>query len=101
MVALPDGSPQSRGLARAAMSLDTFETNRILRDTSILVEDGTIVLHAHVAGKRAHLWVYDVDGIDGLDRAMAGDPMAPFMSGDPQIVALVSLERMREREQGQ
>ena len=65
-----------------------------------LVKDGTIVLHAHIAGKRAHLWVYDVDGVDGLDRAMAGDPMAPFMSGDPQIVPLVSPERMREREQG-
>jgi muconolactone delta-isomerase len=65
-----------------------------------LVEGGTIVLHAHVAGKRAHMWIYDVDGVDGLDRAMAGDPMAPFMSGDPQIVPLVSPERMREREQG-
>lgn len=65
-----------------------------------LVDDGTIVLHAHIAGKRAHMWIYDVDGVDGLDRAMAGDPMAPFMSGDPQIVPLVSLERMREREQG-
>ena len=33
VVAMPDGTPQSRGLARAAMSLDTYETNRILRDT--------------------------------------------------------------------
>jgi|GEM_PF-3589307 len=65
-----------------------------------LAQDGTIVLHAHVAGKRGHLWIYDVDGADGLDRAMAGDPMAPFMSGDPQIVALTSPERMREREAG-
>jgi len=33
VVALPDGTPQTRGLARAAMSLDTYETNRIVRDT--------------------------------------------------------------------
>ena len=32
VVAMPDGSPQSRGLARAAMSLDTYETHRILRE---------------------------------------------------------------------
>ena len=32
VVAMPDGTPQSRGLARAAMSLDTYETDRILRD---------------------------------------------------------------------
>jgi hypothetical protein len=33
VVAMPDGTPQSRGLARAAMSLDTYEMHRILRDT--------------------------------------------------------------------
>ena len=32
VVALPDGSPQARGLARAAMSLDTVEVTRLLRD---------------------------------------------------------------------
>jgi hypothetical protein len=32
VVAMPDGTPQNRGLARAAMSLDTYETHRILRD---------------------------------------------------------------------
>lgn len=32
VVAMPDGTPSSRGLARAAMSLDTFETSRMLRD---------------------------------------------------------------------
>ncbi|GAA3616521.1 hypothetical protein GCM10022223_36250 [Kineosporia mesophila] len=32
-MALPDGTPQSRGLARAAMSLDTYETHRILRES--------------------------------------------------------------------
>lgn len=33
VVALPDGTPQTRGLARAAMSLDTHETYRLLLDT--------------------------------------------------------------------
>jgi hypothetical protein len=32
VIALPDGTAASRGLARAAMSLDTYETNRMLRD---------------------------------------------------------------------
>jgi len=32
VVAMPDGTPQSRGLARAAMSLDTYETERLVRD---------------------------------------------------------------------
>jgi MerR family transcriptional regulator, light-induced transcriptional regulator len=33
VVALPDGTPQSRGLARAAMSLDSFETHRLLKES--------------------------------------------------------------------
>ena len=33
IVALPDGTPQSRGLARAAMALDTYETSRILQES--------------------------------------------------------------------
>jgi len=40
VVALPYGSPQSRGLARAAMALDTWETSRLLRDA--LRRDGTV-----------------------------------------------------------
>jgi transposase-like protein len=32
IVAMPDGTPQSRGLARAAMSLDTYEMHRIVQD---------------------------------------------------------------------
>ena len=32
VVALPSGSPAARGLARAAMSLDTLQTARLLRD---------------------------------------------------------------------
>jgi muconolactone delta-isomerase len=65
-----------------------------------LVADGRIVEHAHVAGQRAHMWLYEVDGVDELDRVMAGDPMAPFTSGTPQIVALASPERMAERAAG-
>lgn len=33
IVALPDGTSQSRGLARAAMALDSYETHRILRES--------------------------------------------------------------------
>lgn len=34
VVALPDGTPQTRGLARAAMALDTYEVHRILTDAA-------------------------------------------------------------------
>jgi DNA-binding transcriptional MerR regulator len=40
VVAMPDGTPQSRGLARAAMSLDTYETHRIVRD--MIRREGTV-----------------------------------------------------------
>jgi DNA-binding transcriptional MerR regulator len=40
VVALPYGTPQSRGLARAAMALDTFEMTRLLRDA--LRRDGAV-----------------------------------------------------------
>jgi muconolactone delta-isomerase len=64
-----------------------------------LVANGSIVHHAHIAGHRAHMWIFEVDGVDALDRVMAEDPMAPFMSGSPQIIPLVSPARMREREE--
>jgi MerR family transcriptional regulator, light-induced transcriptional regulator len=32
VVAMPDATPQNRGLARAAMSLDTYETHRLLSE---------------------------------------------------------------------
>jgi muconolactone delta-isomerase len=63
-----------------------------------LVARGTIVHHAHIAGHRAHMWIFEVDGVDELDRVIAEDPMAPFMSGSPQVIPLVSPDRMRERE---
>lgn len=40
VVAMPYGTPQSRGLARAAMSLDTYEITRLIRDS--LRRDGTV-----------------------------------------------------------
>jgi methanogenic corrinoid protein MtbC1 len=40
VVALPYGTPQSRGLARAAMTLDTYEVTRLIRDA--LRRDGTV-----------------------------------------------------------
>jgi len=40
VVALPYGSPAARGLARAAMSLDTLQTSRLLRDA--IRRDGVV-----------------------------------------------------------
>jgi muconolactone delta-isomerase len=63
-----------------------------------LVAAGTILTHAHIAGHRAHMWIFDVDSIDDLDRVMSKDPMSPYFSGTPTIYPLVSPERMAERE---
>lgn len=62
-----------------------------------LIAAGKIVTHAHVAGHRAHVWIYDVDSVDELDRVMNDDPMSPFTSGSPQIYPLTSPDRMAER----
>ncbi len=62
-----------------------------------LVQQGKIVLHSHVAGHRSHMWIYEVDGVDELDRLIAEDPMSPYTSGSPQILPLTSPERMAER----
>lgn len=64
-----------------------------------LVQDGMLVMHSHIAGHRAHMWIFEVSGVDDLDRVMANDPMSPFFSGSPQIYPLTSLERMAERAQ--
>ena len=64
-----------------------------------LSASGKLVLHAHVAGHRAHVWVFDVDSVDELDQVMADDPMSPFFSGSPQILPLVSSARMAARAQ--
>lgn len=67
-----------------------------LRDEQ--VSRGKIIEHAHIAGFRAHMWIYEVDSADELDRVVSGDPMASFAQGDPMILPLTSYERMEERE---
>jgi muconolactone delta-isomerase len=64
-----------------------------------LIAAGKIVLHGHIAGHRAHAWVFDVESVDELDSVMSSDPMSQFFSGSPTIYPLVSPARMREREQ--
>lgn len=62
-----------------------------------LMEAGKIVTHAHIAGHRAHMWIFDVDSVDELDEVMANDPMSIAFSGRPEIYPLVSVERMAAR----
>jgi muconolactone delta-isomerase len=62
-----------------------------------LVADGTIVQHAHIAGHRGHMYVYDVDSVDELDAVIGNDPMSRFLDASPQIYPLVSEERLQER----
>jgi muconolactone delta-isomerase len=62
-----------------------------------LTRAGKLVLHSHIAGHRAHMWIFDVSGVDELDRVIAEDPMSGFISGSPTIYALTSPERMAER----
>jgi len=62
-----------------------------------LTEEGKLVLHSHIAGHRAHMWIFDVSGVDELDQVLAEDPMSGFFSGSPTIYALTSPERMAER----
>lgn len=66
VVAMPDGTPQSRGLARAAMSLDTYEMNRILRDMirregAVATWDSMIMPVLRALGERIRV---TGDGID-------------------------------------
>ena len=63
-----------------------------------LMKEGKIVVHGHIAGQKGHLWVYDVSGIDELDRVVAEDPMYPWIQNDPKIYPLISEERAHERE---
>lgn len=64
-----------------------------------LIEDGKIVVHGHMAAQKGHLWVYDVDGIDELDRVVSNDPMYPWIQKDPTVHMLISEQRAHEREQ--
>jgi muconolactone delta-isomerase len=63
-----------------------------------LIARGKIVTHAHIAGHRAHMWIFEVESTDELDDIMTRDPMSPYTSGSPQIYPLTSSERMRQRE---
>lgn len=63
-----------------------------------LVESGKLETHAHIAGHRGHMWIFNVASIDELDEVMSGDPMSAVFSGEPQIYPLISPERMKERE---
>ena len=63
-----------------------------------LVEEGKIVVHGHIVGHKGHLWVYDVDGVDELDRIITSDPMYPWMQNDPTMYMLISEERAHELE---
>jgi DNA-binding transcriptional MerR regulator len=47
VVALPDASPQARGLARAAIALDTPEVSRLLREA--VADHGTVGAWNHLA----------------------------------------------------
>jgi len=66
VVALPAGSPQTRGLARAAMSLDTAEVSRLLR--SAIAEHGVIdtwdTLAMPVLQAIGDRWQVTGDGVD-------------------------------------
>ena len=66
VVALPDGSPQARGLARAAMSLDTVEVTRLLRDAirthgTVRAWDDLAMPVLRAIGER---WMQTGDGVE-------------------------------------
>ncbi len=66
VIALPEGSPAARGLARAAMSLDSHEVTRLLRDAvrthGVVRAWDTVVLPVLVAvGER---WRATGEGVD-------------------------------------
>jgi DNA-binding transcriptional MerR regulator/methanogenic corrinoid protein MtbC1 len=66
VVALPEGSPQARGLARAAMSLDTVEVTRLLRDEirlhgTVRAWDDMAMPVLHAIGER---WMLTGDGVE-------------------------------------
>jgi muconolactone delta-isomerase len=63
-----------------------------------LMEEGTLLEHAHLAGQRGHAWVFEADSVDGLDRIIAGDPMSRFCQNDPVVLPLTSYSRMAESE---
>jgi hypothetical protein len=66
VIALPDASPRARGLARAAMSLDTHELSRLLRDAvgsyGVIATWNTMVLP--VLKGLGDRWEATGDGVD-------------------------------------
>ena len=64
-----------------------------------LVAEGKIIVHGHIVGHKGHLWVYDVDDIDELDRIITSDPMYPWIQHDPTMYMVISEERAQELEQ--
>ena len=78
----------------AAVGDRPLQANQYRED---LIAQGKIVMHSHIAGHRAHMWIFDVDSVDDLDRVLNDDPMSPFISGSPEIYLLTSADRMAER----
>jgi hypothetical protein len=97
VVAMPDGTPQSRGLARAAMSLDTYETHRLVRDMIrregvVLAWNDTIMPVLRALGERTRVTGDAIDvehafseSVLGVFRAVA---MAVPPSGSAPVVLL-------------
>lgn len=63
-----------------------------------LVENGTILFHGHIVGNKGHIWVYDVEGADELDRIMMNDPSYPWIENEPTIYMVISEQRALELE---
>jgi transposase-like protein len=66
VVALPDGSPAARGLARAAMSLDSGEVHRIFADAvrAYGAQEAWNTLAMPVLQSIGHRWRVTGDGVD-------------------------------------
>ena len=90
-------------IAAAADSLDMATIgdapSRSNRYRDELSDTGKLIMHAHVAGHRAHVWIFDVADVDELDRVISDDPMSRFFTATPQIYPLTSATRMQERAQ--
>ena len=63
-----------------------------------LVEDGTILFHGHIVGNKGHIWVYDVQSADELDRIMTADPSYPWIENEPAIYMVISEQRALQLE---
>lgn len=63
-----------------------------------LVEDGTILFHGHIVGHKGHIWVYNVESADELDRIITSDPSYPWTENAPTIYMVISEERALDLE---